>query len=581
MSTEDPPLTKRRRKSNMGWLVTLLVLAGLGFGGHRYQDDLRRLYQHFSQSKEKAPRTVRLVHQVSRGNLTVTVRERGSIMADNQISVESEVTGQARIIYLIPEGHKVEKGELLVELDSSSLLADLTQQEITVKIAEADLTEARENVAIQKQQNQTETEAAQLKIELAEAELLKYEEGDFPQSQRNAKSDITIAEEELKRAKDRAKWTAKLEGEGFVTRTELEADELSVKKAQLAMDKAQQALHILEVYGQPMTLKEKKSKVTEAKSELLRVLQKGRANLLQKEALLIAKQATLKLQKDKETSYRDQMSKCKIYAPAPGLVVYYKSNSRYNSSPPVEEGAMVRERQMLITLPDMSVMRMDVKVHESAIDMVRSGQKAKVSVDAISGQVFHGTVRQVAPLPDSQVSWLNPDLKVYLTQVVIDEDLAGMRPGLSAMAEIIVAEKKDVIRVPVQAVGLYQGLECCYVLDRDVVQLRAVEVGLANETFVHVEGLEEGEQVLLSPPDRIDDLVKVGFEEIKAKKAATLATAKARRKARIIQESKPDSPSETSSEPAGKESDPTKKKRDFGDKKADTKDKPTRNGGPS
>ena len=313
----------------------------------------------------------------------------------------------------------------------------------------------------------------------------------------------------------------------------------------------------------------------------MRVLQKGRANLLQKEALLIAKQATLKLQKDKETSYRDQMSKCKIYAPAPGLVVYYKSNSRYNSSPPVEEGAMVRERQMLITLPDMSVMRMDVKVHESAIDMVRSGQKAKVSVDAISGQVFHGTVRQVAPLPDSQVSWLNPDLKVYLTQVVIDEDLAGMRPGLSAMAEIIVAEKKDVIRVPVQAVGLYQGLECCYVLDRDVVQLRAVEVGLANETFVHVEGLEEGEQVLLSPPDRIDDLVKVGFEEIKAKKAATLATAKARRKARIIQESKPDSPSETSSEPAGKESDPTKKKRDFGDKKADTKDKPTRNGGPS
>ena len=578
---EDAPLRTRRRKSNLGWLVTLLVMAGLGFGGHKYQDDLRILYEQYSQSNKEESRPLSLVHKVTRGDLTVTVRERGSLKADNQISIESEVTGQARIIFLVPEGSKIKKGQLLVELDSSGLLESLTQQEITVKTAEANLTGARENVAIQKQQNETETQASKLKIELAEAALLKYKEGDFPQLLRNAKSDITIAEEELKRANDRVKWTAKLEEQGFVTRTELEADELSVKKDQLALDKALAALRILEVYDYPMTFKEKKSKVTEAKSERLRVLQKGRANLLQKEALLIAKQATMKLQQDKEASYRDQLAKCKITAPAPGLVVYYKSRSRYNSSPPVEEGAMVRERQKLITLPDISVMRMDVKVHESAIDNVRTGQKARVSIDAISGRVFHGTVRQVAPLPDSQSSWLNPDLKVYNTQVIIDEDLAGMRPGLSAMAEIIVAEKKDVIRVPVQAVGLFEGQECCYVLDGDKVQVRAVEIGLANEEFVHVEGLEEGEQVLLSPPAHVADLVRVGFEELKAKKAATLAKAKARRAAQSPKQNNPENTSAAISKPSRKGWDPTKKKKAFGDKKARTKGRPPRSGGPS
>ena len=561
-------------------------MAGLGFAGHKYQDELRQLYKEYSQSKKEETKAIGLVHRVSKGDLTVTVRERGSIKADNQISVVSEVAGQARIIFLVPEGSQVKKDQLLVELDSSSLLDKLTQQEITLNTAEASLTEAKENVAIQKQQNQTDSEAGTLKIELAEAELLKYEEGDFPQSMRNAKSDITIAEEELKRAKDKAKWTAKLEKEGFVTRTELEADELSVKKTQLALDKAKEALRILEVYDYPKTLKEKKSKVTEAKSDLLRVQQKGRANLMQKEAQLTARSATLRLQKEKEANYRDQLSKCKILAPAPGLVVYYKSRSRFNSSPPVEEGAMVRERQNLITLPDISVMRMDVKVHESAIDNVKPGQKARITIDAISGQFFNGTVRQVAPLPNNQVSWLNPDLKVYTTQVVIDEDLAGMRPGLSAMAEIIVAEKKDVIRVPVQAVGLFEGQECCYVIDRDIIQLRAVEIGLANEEFVQVEGVEEGEQVLLSPPENISQLAKAGFEEMKAKKAAARAKAKARRAARpshaarAPHHGKPGGSAAALSRPGRKTWDSSKRKKSHGDKKMRTKGTPGR-GGPS
>jgi len=81
-------------------------MAGLGFAGHKYQDELRQLYKEYSQSKKEETKAIGLVHRVSKGDLTVTVRERGSIKADNQISVVSEVAGQARIIFLVPEGQR-------------------------------------------------------------------------------------------------------------------------------------------------------------------------------------------------------------------------------------------------------------------------------------------------------------------------------------------------------------------------------------------------------------------------------------------------------------------------------------------
>ena len=59
---------------------------------------------------------------VKRGPLRISVTESGTIKARDQVILKSEVEGRTSIPTLVPEGDRVKKGQLLVELDASGLL---------------------------------------------------------------------------------------------------------------------------------------------------------------------------------------------------------------------------------------------------------------------------------------------------------------------------------------------------------------------------------------------------------------------------------------------------------------------------
>src|SRR6185503_13087636 len=123
----------------------------------------------------------------------------------------------------------------------------------------------------------------------------------------------------------------------------------------------------------------------------------------------------------------------------------------------IEGGATVRNRQELIKLPDLSRMKVTVKVHESHVNMVRPGLPAFVILDSNPDQRYAGTVEKVAPLPDTQSRFGNPNLKVYNTEIYLNETLANIKPGVSAKAEIVITNIADAISVPVQAITTFRG----------------------------------------------------------------------------------------------------------------------------
>jgi hypothetical protein len=69
---------------------------------------------------------------------------------------------------------------------------------------------------------------------------------------------------------------------------------------------------------------------------------------------------------------------------------------------------------------------------------------AYVVLDSMPDQRYHGVITKVAPLPDSQSRWGNPNLKVYATEIRIADHLPDVKPGVSARAEIIVTNLADV-----------------------------------------------------------------------------------------------------------------------------------------
>ena len=106
----------------------------------------------------------------------------------------------------------------------------------------------------------------------------------------------------------------------------------------------------------------------------------------------------------------------------------------------------------------------EVDVHEASLDKVRAGLPAIVTVDALPGKKFIGTVARIAPLPNAQSMWMNPDLKVYTTNINLETIDPDLRSGMSCKAEIIVEQYQDVVYIPVQAVLRVDGQPTVYVV---------------------------------------------------------------------------------------------------------------------
>jgi hypothetical protein len=216
---------------------------------------------------------------------------------------------------------------------------------------------------------------------------------------------------------------------------------------------------------------------------------------------LSAQSNTLILNEQKLNRDRMNLTNTIISAPQDGLVVYAISEGHFSSESLIEGGATVRNRQELIKLPDLSRMKVVIKVHESHINMIRPGLPAYVVLDSAPDQRFAAVVEKVAPLPNTQDRWANPNLKVYNTDVYLTDPIPNVKPGVSAKAEIIITNIADTLSVPIQTVTTYKGMQVVYTVNGAKPEPKPVETGMYNTKFIEItQGLKEGDRVLLSPP---------------------------------------------------------------------------------
>jgi len=443
-------------------------------------------------------------YQVKRGPLTISFVESGTIKARDQIIIKNEVEGRTSIISLIPEGTRVKKGDLLVELDASSLEDQKIDQEIRVQNNEASYIGSKENLAVDENQAKSDVDLAKLNLEFAKQDLEKYIQGEYPYELDKADADITLYQQELAQAQETLKWSNQLFQEKYISETELQKDKLAEKKKALDVQLAQKSKELLTEYTYKRDMAQLKSDVSQAEMALERTERKASANVIQAQADLKAKEAEFLRQKDKLQKIEDQIKKTKIYAPADGLAIYATSARRggfRSREEPLDEGREVREREELIYLPTGNSSNAEITIHESNLEKTQIGLPAIITVDALLGNTFYGTVEQIAPLPDAQSMWMNPDLKVYNSEIYIDGNNEILRTGMSCQAEIIIQQYKDAIYVPLQAVIRVGTEPTVYVQAGDSSEPRKVKTGLDNNKMIHIlDGLDEGDVVLLNPP---------------------------------------------------------------------------------
>jgi RND family efflux transporter MFP subunit len=425
------------------------------------------------------------VEEVRPGPLKVSVVDRGYLESSRNQDVYCLVEGQTTIIAIKPEGTRVKKGEIICKLDSAALKDQLVNQRI------------------RSEQAKSNYQNAKLVREVAEIAVTEYIEGIYAQKSAVALAEVRTAEAALKNGESRLQRTrrARKQLEDALARkgvnrtareivTELDLDdrieavEQTLSQTRMALEQAQNKRAVLDHFTKPKTIKELVSEVEKAKSDEL------------------FKQAAWELEKSKEAKLERQIAWCTLTAPQEGLIVYANDPTRGfgRTRPQIEEGATIRERQKIISIPDLTHMQVNAKVREAEIDKIIPKMKVKIRVDAFPDQLLDGTVLDVAPLPDPG-NFFNNNIKVYTTHVKIPNPLPGFRPGMTAQVEILVTELDNVLSVPIPSVIRLDSKHHVFVKKTSGgLELRQVELGVTNgERIVVKQGLQSGETVMFDP----------------------------------------------------------------------------------
>lgn len=204
----------------------------------------------------------------------------------------------------------------------------------------------------------------------------------------------------------------------------------------------------------------------------------------------------------------DHLSKTVYNSPIDGII----TSLRIEEGEIALVGTMNNPGTVLMTIADLSVMEVEVEVDETDVIGVKIGQLSEVKVDAFPDQTINGKVTEIgsSALQKTTASEESKDFKVIITLENPPEDL---KPGLSASADIITADKKDVLAIPISALVLREKEdvdknkkkneepeEGVYIVENSRAKFYPVKKGIMGEMMIEiVSGLEEGQEVVVGP----------------------------------------------------------------------------------
>jgi multidrug resistance efflux pump len=328
-----------------------------------------------------------------------------------------EKPGSTRIIHVLPEGTWVNAGDVVCELDASAFHDELQLQRI--RFAQA----------------QAWVEQAKSLLEVSEITLLEYQDGIYPQDLQLIRQYLQTCRIEAERAERTFIWSKETTAKGFRATAQMNADELAMHQAQIALREAEGMEIRLEKYTAPKLIKNLKAKIAAIRADKL------------------AQEQAFELESDRLRKLEEMVANCTMRAPDAGIVVYANQPNRFGQiENPIQEGSTVRQGQPIFYLPDPNHMQVKAKVNESKVSLIQSGQPARIVIDAFPDRPLQGTVTEITPIP-APASGAFSDVRVYYAVVKIDSGgFKELRPGLSAEVSLLIDTRPHVTRVPIQSV---------------------------------------------------------------------------------------------------------------------------------
>lgn len=454
--------------------------------------------------------------EVRRGPLPIRLTERGQMESANNTTLRHRVefAGGLTILKLVDEGTWVDEGEIVAQLDTSRLATNAQRMQIYYFVHEAYRKTGEARLVMQRIQNESMLDRARHRLLMAELELRKYLDSDYPLKRSRIQNEVRVAEESLNNARRRVDFDEKMLRKGYSTTKDLSADDFVVAKALLARAIALKKIEILDHYTHKRELAQREATLTRWRDEFDRTQLRAAYALSQRQSELTYWRRWAGHFKMHYELALKQIAACTIRAPHAGVVIHANSGSNGGSFQPlIYQGVKVWEGQAIVHLPDVTRMQVNARIHESKILMVKEGQPVTIKVDAHSGETFHGIVEKIALTPVTS-TWPKVDLKEYATVIrVVDgpDRVLMLKPGMTAEVMIHVDPLESVLQAPIQACFDRCGRHFAWVLDEHHrPHRREIKVRTSNANSIEiVDGLTEGEKVVLDPRSELPDEIAV------------------------------------------------------------------------
>jgi multidrug efflux pump subunit AcrA (membrane-fusion protein) len=203
--------------------------------------------------------------------------------------------------------------------------------------------------------------------------------------------------------------------------------------------------------------------------------------------------------------YKGYLSKMVVRAPNDGIVNLlpnFRSQGSWGSAPPpFKEGDNAWTGASIAEIPDLSEMRLELKLEEVDRGKIGLGQQVRLRVDAVPDKEFTAVLDWISPIAALQFRGMGMSEKSFPARATLKNLDPRLRPGMSATAEIIIESVPKALLIPVRASFLQAGKPAVWVQKGQEFQVRQLEVGKRNDTdMIVLKGLKEGEMVAMENP---------------------------------------------------------------------------------
>jgi multidrug efflux pump subunit AcrA (membrane-fusion protein) len=406
-----------------------------------------------------------LTHTVTRGDLIVTVTEQGTLESADNTEIKCRVRGESTVIWVIKGGTPVGPGDELVRLDPLAIEDAISERT--------------------KYAHWSRSAAERSKADVARAELAipEYLEGRYRAQLMTLEKDLAIAESNLRTAKNMLAHAQMMAERGYVSGLEVEEKTFAITQAELNVGVKKTEIDVLERFTKAMELETLKGNLNAAKARFAADEERAQMDAARRDLAL------------------EEFKHCVMKAERSGLVIY-PSAAAWKNVPEIEEGSTVHMDQVLLLMPDLSKMQVKVGIHESIVDRIKPGLAARIT---LPDKTLDGEVSSVAPVT-RPAGWWTGNVVKYDTIIKLPS-VPGLKPGMSAEVEVILARHENVLTIPVAAVvETAQGDFCWVRTTEGAKECRTLQLGDTNDNFIVVKaGLEEGDEVVLDPLASIEE----------------------------------------------------------------------------